>query len=80
MQPLMRHLHNDNNVALILENLQGYNTPDVPLIFNPFGTRERTSMTIGLRDPHEAKVEHARVLADSSTWIEPEIIDQKDAA
>jgi UbiD family decarboxylase len=79
MQALMRHLHNDNNIALILNNLQGYNTPDVPLIFNPFGTRERTGLTIGIRNPLEAKARHAQILADKSTWIEPRLIDQADA-
>ncbi|MDX2499009.1 MAG: UbiD family decarboxylase [Deltaproteobacteria bacterium] len=79
MAALMRHLHNDNNIALILNNLKGYNTPEVPLVFNPFGTRERTAMTIGLRDPLEAKAEHARVLADKATWIEPRLIDQAGA-
>ena len=80
MAALMRHLHNDNNVAMILENLQGYNTPDIPLVFNPFGTRERTSMTMGIHDPREAKVEHARVLADKNTWIDPVLIEQQDAS
>jgi len=79
MQPLMRHLHNDNNIALVLENLQDYNTPDVPLVFNPFGTRERTSLTIGIRDPREAKVEHARILGDKTTWHDPILIDQANA-
>jgi len=79
MAALMRYLHNDNNVALIMNNLQGYNTPDIPLVFNPYGTRERTAMTIGLKDPLEAKAQHAKILGDTSTWHEPVIIDQQDA-
>jgi UbiD family decarboxylase len=79
MAALMRYLHNENNVALKMKNLQGYNTPDIPLIFNPFGTRERTSMTIGLRDPREAKVQHAKILGDRSTWHKPKLVDAADA-
>lgn len=80
MQALMRYLHNENNVALVLDNLQNYNTPEVPLVFNPFGTRERTSMTIGLRDPLEAKIKHAAILADHSSWHAPVAVDATSAA
>ena len=33
LQALMRHLHNDNGPALMLNNLEGYNMPEVPLLF-----------------------------------------------
>ena len=46
LQALMRLLCQDDGPALMLTNLEGYNRPDVPLIFNPFGTRVRTAMTI----------------------------------
>jgi UbiD family decarboxylase len=71
LQALMRYLHDENNLALILNGLQDYNTPDVPLIFNPFGTRERTGLTMGIRDPLEAKAAHPRILGDRSAWLEP---------
>ena len=54
LQALMRHLHNDNGPALMLNNLEVYNMPDVPLLFNPYGTRERTAMILGERDPLKA--------------------------
>jgi UbiD family decarboxylase len=50
LQALMRYLHDQNNIALILENLEGYNTPGVPIIFNPYGSRERTAMIMGTHD------------------------------
>jgi len=74
LQALMRYLHDQNNIALILENLEGYNTPGVPIIFNPYGSRERTAMIMGTHDPMEAKIRHARILADRSTWHEPKPI------
>ena len=40
LQALMRHLHNIDGPALVLNNLQGYNTPDVPLVFFPSGADE----------------------------------------
>ena len=76
---LMRHLHNDNNIALILNKLKRYNTPDVPLVFNPFGTRERTAMTIGVRDARESKLKHASVLADPKSWHKPVLVDKNSA-
>ncbi len=79
LQALMRYLHDENNLALILNGLQDYNTPDVPLIFNPFGTRERTGLTMGIRDPLEAKAAHARILGDRSAWLEPRLIDRSNA-
>ena len=55
LQALMRHLHNIDGPAVVLDNLKGYNTPDVPVVFNPYGTRQRTAMTIDLQDRLEAK-------------------------
>ena len=51
LQALMRHLHNIDGPALVLDNLKGYNTPDVPVVFNPYGTRERTAMMIDCTEP-----------------------------
>lgn len=79
LQALMRHLHDTENIALVLDNLEGYNTPGVPLVFNPFGSRERTAMTFGHSDPLEAKMEHARILGDRATWHKPTLIDKTDA-
>jgi 4-hydroxy-3-polyprenylbenzoate decarboxylase len=79
MQALMRYLHNENNIALILDNLEGYNTPGVPMVFNPYGTRERTSLTIGTWDPLEAKAKLARILADPAKWHAPRLLEAGDA-
>ncbi|MFQ5634591.1 MAG: UbiD family decarboxylase [Gammaproteobacteria bacterium] len=79
LQELMRHLAETDGPALILNSLIGYNTPGVPAIFNPFGTRERTAMTIGLTDVLEAKKKHARVLADTASWHKPVIVDRAAA-
>jgi len=79
LQSLMRHLAETNGPALLLKNLEGYNTPDIPVIFNPFGTRERTAMVIDCDDPLEAKKKHADVLGDPSSWREPRRVDSSDA-
>ena len=50
LQELKRHLAQTDGPGLILNNLVGYNRPDVPVIFNPFGTRERTARTSGLTE------------------------------
>ena len=79
LQPLMRYLCNQNGPALMLNNLQNYNTPEIPVLFNPFGTRERTAMSIGLRDPIAAKIKHASLITDKSSWLEPNMVDRADA-
>ncbi len=79
LQALMRYLAENDGPALVLNNLEGYNTPDVPLIFNPFGTRERTAMILGTRDPLAAKLRHFKVLQDPSTWIKPRMVDRASA-
>ena len=79
LQALMRHLHNDNGPALMLNNLEGYNTKDIPVLFNPYGTRQRTAMILGKEDPLEAKLKHAKVLTDQSSWIKPKAINPEKA-
>ena len=74
LQSLMRHLAQTDGPALMLNNLEGYNRPDVPVIFNPFGTRERTAMTIGIKNPLDAKRKHANVLADRASWHVPNAV------
>jgi 4-hydroxy-3-polyprenylbenzoate decarboxylase len=79
LQALMRYLAGTNGPAVILENLVGYNTPGVPVIFNPFGTRERTGLTIDAADPIAAKIRHTGILADRSTWHKPVLVDRAKA-
>ena len=79
LQELMRHLAQTDGPGLILNNLIGYNRPDVPVIFNPFGTRERTAMTIGLTDTLEAKKKHAKILSDEASWHKPVLVERADA-
>jgi 3-polyprenyl-4-hydroxybenzoate decarboxylase len=79
LQALMRHLAETDGPALILDNLEGYNTPGVPLIFNPYGTRERTALILGTRDPVEAKLRHFKVLQDTSAWIKPRMVERSRA-
>ncbi len=81
LQALMRYVHDDDNrnIAIVLNNLTNYNTPDVPMVFNPYGTRQRTAMTIGQRDPRKAKQYLSDILADQSRWHAPNVIDAKDA-
>jgi 3-polyprenyl-4-hydroxybenzoate decarboxylase len=79
LQALMRLLCQNDGPALMLNNLQGYNTPDIPLIFNPFGTRERTAMMIDERDPLESKKKHAGVLGNRASWLKPSVVGRDKA-
>jgi UbiD family decarboxylase len=79
LQALMRLLCQDDGPAVMLNNLEGYNTPDIPVIFNPFGTRERTAMMIDCDNPLDSKRKHADVLSDTSSWLDPEIVSADEA-
>jgi 3-polyprenyl-4-hydroxybenzoate decarboxylase len=79
LQALMRLLCQNDGPALMLNNLEGYNTPEIPVIFNPFGTRERTAMMIDCKDPLESKKKHAQMLGDVSSWLDPVIVDKDKA-
>ena len=79
LQALMRYVCDMNGPALQLDNLHNYNRLDVPFIFNPFGTRERTAMTLGLRDWRETKIRHADLINDKAAWLEPKMVDRADA-
>ena len=79
LQALMAYVCGKEGPALLLNNVDGINTEGVPILFNPFGTRERTAMTIGFRNWREAKLHHADVLGDPSRWIAPKLIDSKGA-
>ena len=50
LQALMSYICSKDGPALMLNNVDGINTQGVPILFNPFGTRERTAMTIGFRN------------------------------
>lgn len=79
LQALMRLLCQNDGPAAMLNNLEGNNRPDVPVIFNPFGTRERTAMMIDCTEPLEMKHKHAKVLSNPSTWHAPVVVDKDKA-
>lgn len=79
MQPLMRYLCSNEGPALVLDNLPDLNTPGVPMVFNPFGTRERTAMIIGERDWRSAKIKHADLAAHPESWIKPTLVERSAA-
>ena len=64
LQSLMNYICAKDGPALMLNNVDAVNTKGIPILFNPFDTRERTGMTIGFRDWREAKLYHSEVLAD----------------
>jgi 4-hydroxy-3-polyprenylbenzoate decarboxylase len=79
LQSLMNYVCSKNGPALILNNVDGINTKGVPILFNPFGTRERTAMTIGHRNWRDAKLHHADILGNPEKWIPPKLVDRSKA-
>ncbi|MGA0020492.1 MAG: UbiD family decarboxylase domain-containing protein, partial [Steroidobacteraceae bacterium] len=79
LQSLMNYVCAKDGPALMLNNVDAINTKGIPILFNPFGTRERTAMTIGFRDWRAAKLYHSEVLADPARWHAPVVIDKSKA-
>jgi len=76
---VMRMLQEQQGPALIMDNIEGYNTPGVPLVFNPFGTRERTAWIVGQDNWLDAKLRVAEVLNDRTCWKKPVLVDRSQA-
>ncbi|MCX5905376.1 MAG: UbiD family decarboxylase [Proteobacteria bacterium] len=72
MGALSRYLISKDIGPVILDNLEGYNTPGVPLIINLFGSPERTAMIMGTKKWEEASAIQTRVMKES--WPEPKVI------
>jgi len=79
LDAVMRLLHDRRGPALIMDNLVGETAPRVPLVFNPFGTRERTAMTVGAKTWFEAKQRVADLLNDPGRWHAPVVVDRSQA-
>jgi UbiD family decarboxylase len=56
---------------VILENLEGYNTPGVPVVINLFGSPERTAMILGTKKWEEAAEIQTHIMKES--WPEPKL-------
>jgi len=70
---LSRYILNEDIGPVLLENLDGYNMPDIPLILNLFGSPEKTAMTIGAKSWPEAVEKQTKIM--KCTWPEPNIVD-----
>jgi UbiD family decarboxylase len=79
LQALMRYVCDRSGPALLLNQVDGVNTKGVPVIFNPFGTRERTAMLVEQPDWRAAKLHHAAILNDTSRWLEPKVVARGEA-
>jgi UbiD family decarboxylase len=65
--------------AMLLDNMTKYNTPDVPLLLNVYGTRERMAAALGAKTEFESKHRISDVINDPSCWLDPEIVASDDA-
>jgi 4-hydroxy-3-polyprenylbenzoate decarboxylase len=68
-----------NGPTLWLDNLLHYNTPDVPVILNVYGTRERMALALGAADEFEAKCRVSRILQSPGTWPDANIVARSQA-
>jgi UbiD family decarboxylase len=70
---LSRYLLNEDIGPVILENLEGYNTPEVPVIINLFGSPEKTAMVLGTKSWAEAV--EKQTLMMNQEWPEPKMVE-----
>jgi 4-hydroxy-3-polyprenylbenzoate decarboxylase len=76
LDALTRHLQNTNGPAVILTNLKGYNTPEVPVIINLFGSRKRVALALGEETTQQTRLKV--MAAATEPWPDPVLLDTKD--
>jgi 4-hydroxy-3-polyprenylbenzoate decarboxylase len=72
LNALSRYLLNKDIGPVLLDKLEGYNTPEVPVVVNLIGSPERTAMILGTKDFAEAAAKQAQAM--NSEWPEPTIV------
>lgn len=65
--------------CLLLDNLENYNTPEVPLLLNVYGTRRRMAAVLGANSEFEAKHRISDIINDPASWLDPKIVDAEAA-
>jgi len=73
LNALSRHLLNKDIGPVLLDELEGYNMPGVPLVVNLMGSPERSAMLLGTKDWGEATAKHAQ--ATKGEWPKPRIVE-----
>lgn len=79
MQALMALLQRKSGPGLLLTGVEGINTRDVPILFNPFGSHERTALMLGAQSWGEARDKYVNVAADPSQWHRPALFTGHEA-
>jgi hypothetical protein len=79
LQALMALLQRNDGPGLLLEGVEGINTQGLPVLFNPFGSHQRTALMLGAETWDEARNRYVRIAADPSTWHEPVVVPQAGA-
>jgi UbiD family decarboxylase len=70
---LSRHLLNEDIGPVLLENLEGYNTPEIPVIINLFGSPEKTAMILGTKSLPEAIGKQSQIMKQE--WPEAVVVE-----
>jgi 4-hydroxy-3-polyprenylbenzoate decarboxylase/2,5-furandicarboxylate decarboxylase 1 len=65
--------------CLILDRLTGYNTPEVPLVLNVYGTRARIAAALGAPDEYAAKIRISDILNHPERWPDPVTVERGQA-
>jgi UbiD family decarboxylase len=76
---LQSHVAGVDGPCLWLENLVGYNTPNIPLVLNVFGSRRRMAAALGAKTELEAKLKLSSILNDPGSWLDPTIVNRSAA-
>ena len=67
--------------AIVLENVQGLNTPGVPVVLLPFGSisGKRLALAMGEVDWQTALEKHMKVLTNPDSWLDPVLVAPSEA-
>jgi len=81
LDALTKYVISKEGPALLVEGrcLKPYNTPDIPVLLNLFGSPKRTAMVVGEKTLSAARDRICQLVADRSKWLEPVVVSRAKA-
>ena len=79
LEALESYVASREGPCMVLDNLEGYNTPGVPLVLNVYGSRKRIAAALGAENELDAKMKVSDIINQLGEWIDPTIVNRNDA-
>ena len=81
LDAITKHLIQNNGPALLVDGscLKPYNTKDIPVLINLFGSPKRTAMVVGETDLTKARDKICALVGNRNSWLDPVIVGRNQA-